>query len=165
MANLKEIRNRIKSIKSIQKVTSAMKMVAAAKLRTSQNNMERCRPYSNKISQLMKDLLIQVEKTNFALMEKRDINTTLYVVITSDRGMAGAFNTNIIKTAQNQIDLDESNEVKIICIGKKSRDYFKNKNYEVISDYLDFWSELNFEHALNIGKQLSELFLKRKLTA
>ena len=109
-----------------------MKMVAAAKLRTSQNNMERCRPYSNKISQLMKDLLIQVEKTNFALMEKRDINTTLYVVITSDRGMAGAFNTNIIKTAQNQIDLDESNEVKIICIGKKSRDYFKKiKNYKL----------------------------------
>ena len=163
MANLKEIRNRIKSIKSIQKVTSAMKMVAAAKLRTSQNNMERCRPYSDKISQLMKDLLIQVEKTNFALMEKRDINTTLYVVITSDRGMAGAFNTNIIKTAQNQIDLDESNEAKIICIGKKSRDYFKNKNYEVISDYLDFWAELNFEHALNIGKQISELFLKKEV--
>ena len=163
MANLKEIRNRIKSIKSIQKVTSAMKMVAAAKLRTSQNNMERCRPYSDKISQLMKDLLIQVEKTNFALMEKRDINTTLYVVITSDRGMAGAFNTNIIKTAQNQIDLDESNEAKIICIGKKSRDYFKSKNYKVISDYLDFWAELNFEHALNIGKQISELFLKKEV--
>tara|TARA_B100002052_G_scaffold281497_1_gene290597 strand:- start:6225 stop:7085 length:861 start_codon:yes stop_codon:yes gene_type:complete len=163
MANLKEIRNRIKSIKSIQKVTSAMKMVAAAKLRTSQNNMERCRPYSDKISHLMNDLLLKVEKTNFALMEKRDINTTLYVVITSDRGMAGAFNTNIIKTAQNQIDLDESNETKIICIGKKSRDYFKNKNYEVISEYLDFWSELNFEHALNIGKQISELFLNKQV--
>ena len=163
MANLKEIRNRIKSIKSIQKVTSAMKMVAAAKLRTSQNNMERCRPYSDKISHLMNDLLLKVEKTNFALMEKRDINTTLYVVITSDRGMAGAFNTNIIKTAQNQIDLDESNETKIICIGKKSRDYFKNKKYEVISEYLDFWSELNFEHALNIGKQISELFLNKQV--
>ncbi len=163
MANLKEIRNRITSIKSIQKVTSAMKMVAAAKLRTSQNNMERCRPYSDKISHLMNDLLLKVEKTNFALMEKRDINTTLYVVITSDRGMAGAFNTNIIKTAQNQIDLDESNETKIICIGKKSRDYFKNKNYEVISEYLDFWSELNFEHALNIGKQISELFLNKQV--
>ena len=163
MANLKEIRNRIKSIKSIQKVTSAMKMVAAAKLRTSQNNMERCRPYSDKISHLINDMLVEVEKTNFGLMEKRNIKTTLYVVITSDRGMAGAFNTNIIKTAQNQIDSDESNETKIICIGKKSRDYFKNKNYEVISEYLDFWSELNFEHALNIGKQISELFLNKQV--
>ena len=161
MANLKEIRNRIKSIKSIQKVTSAMKMVAAAKLRTSQNNMERCRPYSQKISHLINDMLFEVEKTNFGLMEKRNIKTTLYVVITSDRGMAGAFNTNIIKTAQNQIDLDQSNKSKIICIGKKSRDYFKNKNYEVISEYLDFWADLNFKNAINIGNQISDLFLNK----
>ena len=161
MANLKEIRNRIKSIKSIQKVTSAMKMVAAAKLRTSQNNMERCRPYSQKISHLINDMLVEVEKTNFGLMEKRNIKTTLYVVITSDRGMAGAFNTNIIKTAQNQIDLDQSNKSKIICIGKKSRDYFKNKNYEVISEYLDFWADLNFKNAINIGNQISDLFLNK----
>ena len=161
MANLKEIRNRIKSIKSIQKVTSAMKMVAAAKLRTSQNNMERCRPYSQKISHLINDMLVEVEKTNFGLMEKRNIKTTLYVVITSDRGMAGAFNTNIIKTAQNQIDLDQSNKSKIICIGKKSRDYFKNKKYEVISEYLDFWADLNFKNAINIGNQISDLFLNK----
>ena len=123
--------------------------------------MERCRPYSQKISHLINDMLVEVEKTNFGLMEKRNIKTTLYVVITSDRGMAGAFNTNIIKTAQNQIDLDQSNKSKIICIGKKSRDYFKNKNYEVISEYLDFWADLNFKNAINIGNQISDLFLNK----
>ena len=97
MANLKEIRGRIKSITSIQKVTSAMKMVAAAKLRTSQSNMEQCRPYSSKISILLNDLLSDCDNVNFDLMQKRKISKTLYVVITSDRGMAGAFNTNILK--------------------------------------------------------------------
>ena len=100
MANLKEIRGRIKSITSIQKVTSAMKMVAAAKLRTSQSNMEQCRPYSNKISILLNDLLSDCDNINFDLMQKREVSKTLYVVITSDRGMAGAFNTNILKKAQ-----------------------------------------------------------------
>ena len=129
MANLKEIRGRIKSIKSIQKVTSAMKMVAAAKLRTSQSNMEQCRPYSNKVSMLMNDLLIECNNTPFDLMEKREISKTLYVVITSDRGMAGAFNTNILKKAQSDIDLNGKNGAMIISIGKKSRDYFKNRNF------------------------------------
>ena len=107
MANLKEIRGRIKSIKSIQKVTSAMKMVAAAKLRTSQSNMEQCRPYSNRISMLLNDLLLECNNSNFDLMKKRGVSKTLYVVITSDRGMAGAFNTNILKKAQSAIDINE----------------------------------------------------------
>ena len=115
MANLKEIRGRIKSIKSIQKVTSAMKMVAAAKLRTSQSNMEQCRPYSGKITSLLNDLMADCNSNDYDLMNKRDVNKTLYVVITSDRGMAGAFNTNILKKAQSDIDLD-GKENTIICL-------------------------------------------------
>ena len=163
MANLKEIRGRIKSIKSIQKVTSAMKMVAAAKLRTSQSNMEQCRPYSHKVSMLMNDLLIECNNTPFDLMEKREISKTLYVVITSDRGMAGAFNTNILKKAQSDIDLNGKNGAMIISIGKKSRDYFKNRNFELVSEYIDFWGDLNFDHAINIGEEIINLFTSGKV--
>lgn len=163
MANLKEIRGRIKSIKSIQKVTSAMKMVAAAKLRTSQSNMEQCRPYSNKVSMLMNDLLIECNNIPFDLMEKREISKTLYVVITSDRGMAGAFNTNILKKAQSDIDLNGKNGAMIISIGKKSRDYFKNRNFELVSEYIDFWGDLNFDHAINIGEEIINLFTSGKV--
>ena len=163
MANLKEIRGRIKSITSIQKVTSAMKMVAAAKLRTSQSNMEQCRPYSNKISILLNDLLSDCDNINFDLMQKREVSKTLYVVITSDRGMAGAFNTNILKKAQSDIDADGKDQARIISIGKKSRDYFKNRNFDVISEHIDFWGELNFDHAINIGNEIVDLFISKKV--
>ena len=163
MANLKEIRGRIKSITSIQKVTSAMKMVAAAKLRTSQSNMEQCRPYSNKISSLLNDLLGECDSTNFKLMQKREISKTLYVVITSDRGMAGAFNTNILKKAQSDIDINGKNEAMVISIGKKSRDYFKNRNFDIVSEHIDFWGELSFEHAINIGNEIVDLFISKKV--
>ena len=159
MANLKEIRGRIKSIKSIQKVTSAMKMVAAAKLRTSQSNMEQCRPYSNKISMLVNDLLLECKNIDFELMKEREVSKTLYVVITSDRGMAGAFNANILKKAQADIDINGKEQAAIISIGKKSRDYFKNRNFNIISEYIDFWGELNFNHAINIGQEIVDLFV------
>ena len=163
MANLKEIRGRIKSIKSIQKVTSAMKMVAAAKLRTSQSNMEQCRPYSNKISTLVNDLLLECNSIHFDLMEKREVSKTLYVVITSDRGMAGAFNTNILKRAQSSIDTDGIEQAVIISIGKKSRDYFKNRKFDVASEYIDFWGDLNFNHAIDIGQEIVDLFISGKV--
>jgi len=163
MANLKEIRGRIKSIKSIQKVTSAMKMVAAAKLRTSQSNMEQCRPYSNRISMLLNDLLLECDNSNFDLMKKREVSKTLYVVITSDRGMAGAFNTNILKKAQSAIDNNGKDKAMILTIGKKSRDYFKNRNFDIISEHIDFWGELNFDHAIDIGKEIVDLFISGKV--
>jgi len=163
MANLKEIRGRIKSIKSIQKVTSAMKMVAAAKLRNSQSNMEQCRPYSKKISILMNDLLSECGNSSFDLMKQRKVSNTLYVVITSDRGMAGAFNTNILKKAQFDIDNDGENQATIISIGKKSRDYFKNRNFNIVSEHIDFWAELNFDNAINIGNEIVDLFISKKV--
>tara|TARA_B100000212_G_scaffold113783_1_gene84804 strand:+ start:1029 stop:1889 length:861 start_codon:yes stop_codon:yes gene_type:complete len=163
MANLKEIRGRIKSIKSIQKVTSAMKMVAAAKLRTSQSNMEQCRPYSGKITSLLNDLMADCNSNDYDLMNKRDVNKTLYVVITSDRGMAGAFNTNILKKAQSDIDLDSKEKSVIIPIGKKSRDYFKNRNFNIFSEHIEFWGDLNFNHAIKIGDEIVNLFLSQKV--
>ena len=93
MANLKDIRNRIKSVKNIQKVTKAMKMVAAAKMRRAQERMEQARPYSNRLSEVINHLLPDIDRGLLPLLEKREVKRYGYVVVTSDRGLAGSFNT------------------------------------------------------------------------
>ena len=105
MANLKDIRNRIKSIKSIQQVTKAMKMVAAAKMRRAQENMEKARPYTSKLNEILNSLIPDIDRKVLNELQIRDsIEKKLFVIITADRGMAGAFNTNVNKVAQQLID-------------------------------------------------------------
>ena len=104
MANLKNIRSQIKSVTSIQKVTKAMKMVAAAKLRKSQDNMEKARPYSERIKELISSLMNDIDRNLLELLKSPDeIKNHGFVIITADRGLAGSFNTNIIKKAENEI--------------------------------------------------------------
>lgn len=158
MANLKDIRDRIKSIKSIQQVTGAMKMVAAAKMRKAQQRMEQARPYSGRLTELIKDLLPDVDRNLLPLLDTREKLRYTYVVITSDRGLAGSFNTNVIKKAQTEIDELGKDNVDLICIGKKSRDHFKRRDYNIIYEYLEFWNELNFNHAIEYGKKIIEQF-------
>ena len=120
MANLKNIRSQIKSVTSIQKVTKAMKMVAAAKLRKSQENMEKARPYSNRLKNLIADLINDVNRNLMPLLEKRiDNNKIGFVIVTADRGLAGSFNTNIIKKAEKEIAKVGKENAKLFCIGKK----------------------------------------------
>ena len=136
MANLKDIRDRIKSIKSIQQVTGAMKMVAAAKMRKAQQRMEEARPYSGRLSELIKELISDVDRSLLPLLDTREKSRYTYVVITSDRGLAGSFNTNVLKKAQNEIDELGKENVDLICIGKKSRDHLKE---EIIILYMSIW--------------------------
>ena len=162
MANLKDIRDRIKSIKSIQQVTGAMKMVAAAKMRRAQERMEQARPYSRRLSDLIKELIPDVDRSILPLLENREKSKHTYVIITSDRGLAGSFNTNVLKKAQKEIDAIGKEDVDLICIGKKARDHFKARNYNIISEHLDFWNELNFDHAVGYGKEIIEQFVSGK---
>lgn len=159
MANLKDIRDRIKSIKSIQQVTGAMKMVAAAKMRKAQERMEQARPYSNRLSELIKELLPDVDRDLLPLLDTREKSRYTYVVITSDRGLAGSFNTNVLKKAQKEIDDLGKENVDLICIGKKARDHFRSREYNIISEYLDFWNELSFDHAIQYGKEIVDRFV------
>lgn len=151
MANLKDIRNRIKSVKSIQKVTQAMKMVAAAKMRRAQERMEEARPYADRLSGVINNLLPDVERELLDLLDVREVKRVGYVVVSSDRGMAGSFNTNILKKAQNEIDAIGKAKVDVFCIGKKARDHFKRRDYTIIESHTGFWNELNFSHAINMG--------------
>ena len=163
MANLKEIRSRIKSVKNIQKVTKAMKMVAAAKLRKSQENMEQARPYENRLKKLISYLSNSSYAQNLPLLKsKHTIETLGLVIVTADRGLAASFNTNIIKKAEQEINNMGKNNVKLICIGKKGYEYFHKRGYHVIAEYIDFWNELNFNTAINIGSNIQTIFLSNQ---
>ena len=160
MANLKDIRNQIKSVKSIQKVTKAMKMVAAVKMRRAQENMEQSRPYTSRLNNMLNSLIPEIDRSILPELESRAvIDHKLFVVITADRGLAGAFNSNVIKMAQKAIDDFGRDQSVLICIGKKSLSHFKIRKYNIIEDYIDFWSELGFQHAISMGEKILSHFI------
>jgi len=164
MANLKDIRERIKSVKSIKQVTKAMKMVAAAKMRRAQDNMEKARPYSEKISDLVNSFLLDDQNNELPEVKVRDnINKILFVVITADRGMAGAFNANVLKVAHSAIDRFDKDSAELICIGKKSANYFKSRGYNIVLDYIDFWNTLSFDVGLSVAQNIISKYMNKEV--
>ena len=161
MANLKDIRNRIKSVKSIQKVTKAMKMVAASKMRRAQEQTEEARPYAKRLAEVINHLLPDVDRNLLPLLDIREIKRVGYVVVSSDRGLAGSFNTNVLKTAQAEIETIGKKNVDVFCIGKKARDHFKRRNYNIIESHIEFWNELKFGNALAIGTGIISHFTQK----
>ena len=163
MANLKDIRDRIKSVKSIQKVTKAMKMAAAAKMRRAQERMEESRPYSNSLAEVIQHLLPDIDRDALPLLDVRDVKRKAYVVVSADRGLAGAFNTNLLKVAQKEIDSFGKEKVDLFCIGKKARDHFKRREYNIIKSHVDFWADMEFNSAITIGRSIIEHFTSGKV--
>jgi len=163
MANLKDIRDRIKSVKSIQKVTKAMKMVAAAKMRRAQENMEQARPYSSRLTEIIQNLLPDVNRGLLPLLNLREVKRVAYVVVTSDKGLAGSFNSSVLRKTQNEIDELGKENVDVFCIGKKSRDHFKSREYTIIESHVNFWGNLNFNYAIKIGNGIVSHFLNEKV--
>jgi len=158
MANLKDIRDRIKSVKSIQKVTKAMKMVAAAKMRKAQERMEQARPYSASLDEIIHHLLPDVDRNMLPLLDIRPVKRKAYIVVCADRGLAGAFNSNLLKVAQEEIDSFGKENVDLFCIGKKARDYFSYRNYKIVESHVDFWAEMEYENAMMIGRSIIDYF-------
>ncbi len=161
MANLKDIRNRIKSVKSIQKVTKAMKMVAVAKMRRAQERMEEARPYAKRLAEVINHLLPDVDRNFLPLLDIREIKRVGYVVVSSDRGLAGSFNTSVLKTAQAEIEIIGKKNVDVFCIGKKAKDHFKRRNYNIIESHVEFWNEQKFGNALAIGTGIITHFTQK----
>ena len=164
MANLKNIRSQIKSVTSIQKVTKAMKMVAAAKLRKSQENMEKGRPYSNRIKDLISNLIDDVDNSLLPLLNKpKNIKKHGLIIITADRGLAGSFNSNIIKKAENIIDEIGHENCLLFCVGKKGYEYFSKRQFNIAEYYEDLWIALNYNKAINLGQNIIEYFSNHKV--
>ncbi len=165
MATLKDIRTRIKSVKSTQQVTKAMKMVAAAKLRRAQDAAIQSRPYAAKLKEMLGSLSAKVDTSLNPLLSGRDeVKRVLVVLITSDRGLCGAFNTNIIKLAQNVVtedygDLNRNGNVELLCAGTKGHDFFRKRDYTVVKAYPGVFQNLDFGIAREIAEFASEKYL------
>jgi len=167
MANLKEVRNRIKSVTSTQQITKAMKMVSAAKLKRATNAIIQLRPYANKLKEILANLSASLEDGSSPFLVEREPNKVLVIVVTSNRGLAGAFNTNAIKTANNLIAEKYSSQLKagnvsIVAIGKKSQEYYQRRKYEVIGNNNDLYLDLNFENTSKITEEIMKGFLDGK---
>lgn len=153
MATLREIRRRISSVKSIEKITRAMKMVAAVKFRKAQINVLAARPYARKIDEIIKSLIPSVESIENELLAEREIKKLCVIVVTADRGMAGAFNSNLIKSAESMIsekysEYFKSGNLTIICIGKKGYDHFSKSSYQIYAKYTSLFDRLIFDSAI-----------------
>ncbi len=160
MANLKDIRDRIKSVKSIEQVTNAMKMVAAAKMRRAQENMEKARPYSSRLAEMLESLIPEIDRSLMPELNVRPVERTMFMVITADRGMAGAFNHNVLREAHQAIDAVGKENADIYCIGKKACGYFKNRNYPIALEVKEFWNALSYEHAMKFGAEIVSRYVK-----
>ncbi|MEP0823545.1 MAG: ATP synthase F1 subunit gamma [Ignavibacterium sp.] len=166
MATLREIRGRISGIKNTQKITKAMKMVAAAKLRRAQEAIVAARPYSRKIGELLRHLVTQVDPSMNPLFRPREVRRVAVVVVTADRGLCGAFNANIIKAAEHEIrttyraQFEADHGLKLITVGKKGFEYFKRRDYELYARYVGLFAGLDFHNARAIVKDLTDGYLK-----
>ncbi|GAA4132305.1 ATP synthase F1 subunit gamma [Sphingobacterium lactis] len=163
MANLKEVRNRITSVSSTQQITKAMKMVSAAKLKRATNAIVQLRPYANKLRDILAQVSASVEGNNSPFTEDRIPTKVLIVVVTSNRGLAGAFNANAIKTANNLIankyaDQFARGDVSIIAIGKRGHDFFTKRNFSVIGNHNDLFNNLDFENVSKVTDYVMEQF-------
>lgn len=164
---LKEVRSRIKSVISTQQITKAMKMVSAAKLRRAQDRITQMRPYSQKLSEMLSNIITATEgDVNIDLSVAREVNNALVVVMTSDRGLCGAFNTNVNKAALQHIrskyaDLKPEN-VNVLCIGKKSLQFFRKHAYTVVDTHVDLLATLNFDKVAAVAEQVMESYSNKQ---
>jgi F-type H+-transporting ATPase subunit gamma len=168
---LKEVRNRIKSVQSTQQITKAMKMVSAAKLRRAQDAIIQMRPYAQKLQEMLGNIVGNAEgDINLALAKERPVEKVLLIVITSDRGLCGGYNSNLIKLAK--LDIHEKyaaqfakGNVQILPLGKRGYEHFTKNHYKVIDRFWNIFSDLSFEHVAEAAKYAMDAFSKGEIDA
>ncbi len=162
MATLREIKRRIESVKSTQQITKAMKMVAAAKLRKSQQQLVQTRPYADKLFNVVCELARMPVNKQHPWFKKRDPQNVLYVLVTADRGLCGSFNSNLIKRAVDEIG-EHPGSKKLITIGRKGYDHFRRRDYRIVGKYIDFFNKVTFDDAKKVAASLVEKFERKKV--
>ena len=156
MPSLQSVRRKIDSVKKTQKITKAMKMVAAAKLKRTQDRIFAARPYALKMRDTIRTLSRRVNRDAHPLLKKREERRIVVAVVTSDRGLCGAFNANILRTAAAALKEFESRgcEVEAAIIGRKGRDFFRRRSWKVRREVVDIFDKLSFEHGMLLGTEL-----------
>jgi F-type H+-transporting ATPase subunit gamma len=162
MPSLQSLRRKIGAIKNTQKITKAMKMVAAAKLKRAQDRILAARPYGHKMRDVIANLSRRVNRSAHPLLQKRTGQTIEILIVTSDRGLCGAFNANIIRKASEFIRDSEARGAKVTLsvVGRKGREYFRRRPWPIRQQWLSVFDRLSYEHGIEIGQDLIESYTK-----
>lgn len=160
MPSLQDLRRKITSVKNTQKITKAMKMVAAAKLKRAQDRILSARPYAHKLRGVVANLGEHASRTSHPLLHKRTGNNTELLVITSDRGLCGAFNANILRRAVEFLNEQSTNgvQVSVSPVGRKSVDFFRRRTWTIRQEWPGVFDRLSYEHALDIGQDIIQQY-------
>ncbi len=161
MPTLLDMRRKIRSVKSTQQMTKAMKTVSGAKLKKFQVKMLSARPFAHLLSKTLKSIASRVESQTHFLLEKRDENNVDLIVITSDKGLCGAFNSNIIERAEKFINSFKDKNINLILIGKKGKDYFAKRKYPLRKAWTDILFKFSYEKSLEISEFIIDLYEKK----
>lgn len=165
MANVLDIRRRIRSVKSTQQITRAMKMVAAARLRRAQERVFNIRPYANQMLALLGSVAARTEQRSHPLLAERPVEKILLILVTADRGLCGAFNANLIRATEKYLAEHAGQQVSMIAVGRKGRDYFRKRQARILSDYAGIFGRLQFSHAREISQQITGLYARAEVDA
>jgi F-type H+-transporting ATPase subunit gamma len=163
MATLRDIQRRIRSVQSTQKITRAMKLVAAAKLRRAQERILAARPYASKMAELLGHLVGAAEGDGHPLLEQREGPRRQIVIITADRGLAGAFNSNILRRAVELIRESSAADVTLVVVGRKARDFFRRRRHTIKRDMVGFWDQLAYHHACELADGFMQQYLDNEI--
>src|SRR5215831_15889441 len=159
MPTLRDIRRRIRSVESTQKITRAMKLVAAAKFRRAQERLIAARPYAAKMGELMSNLVVHAEPEGHALLTRHVGTRKRLVVITADKGLCGAFNSNILRASLHFLREAGNVELTLVVVGRKARDFYRRRQWTVKSEMLGFFDRLAYSHAQELAGQLTAAYL------
>ena len=159
MANLQDLRRRVRAVQNMQKITRAMKMVAAARLRRAQERVAAARPYASTMMRVLGRLAARAGEYRHPLLERRGDEHYVLAVVTADKGLCGAFNTNLIKAVQQFIREHRDKKIEIVAVGRKGRDFFRRREVPVLSDYINITARtVNHEDAAEIARELMDRY-------
>ena len=162
MPNLRDVKQRIRSVKNTEQMTKAMKLVSASKLRKAQEAIQTARPYAHQMRGVMNHLVARCNSDLHPLLDNRTGNRVMLVVITADRGLCGGFNSNIVKMTQELITENADKEISLFIAGKKGADFFQSRPYKIEDKYLGWTKDFNYLKAVEIGEMLAQLFIENK---
>ncbi|HEY1423879.1 MAG TPA: ATP synthase F1 subunit gamma [Candidatus Acidoferrum sp.] len=165
MATLLDFRRRIRSVKNTQQITRAMKFVAAARLRRAQEAAIAARPYANELSRLLRSIMARVDEPQHPLLAKRPEERILAIVLTGERGLAGAFNANILRKANEFLRERRDKKLSIVPVGKKGRDSLKRAGFQFAAEYVNVLAKVEFSTAREIAGLVSDLYVKDEIDA
>lgn len=170
MATLREIRRRIASVQNIQQVTDAMRVVAAARLRRAQENINATRPYADKLNTILGHLISQINtdedvELTHPLLEEREVKHVCIISVSGDRGLCGSFNSNVIRTTTQRVQhyQESGADVTLICVGRRTQEHFERRGYDITDAYINIFRNLEFQTAVDIVHEFEHFYTEKKI--